>query len=217
MHFNQLQNLLSAARLERYLVATGGDEERAARLYRANLKLAQAFHPILGVFEVVLRNKIDQALEVYFNDPDWIINQKRVLGGRLLTQILEAENRLLGDRIPVTKGKLIASQMLGFWTETFSKPTFKILKGSPIHIFKHPPTALVRADISIRLNQIRQLRNRINHNEPICFKHQQIDCTEAAVVHQALYAVMDWIDPNIRWLLQGLDEVQDVLGVMGKI
>ncbi len=217
MNFNQLQDLLSVARLDRYLVATGGDTERATRLYQVNLKLAQAFHPVLGVFEVVLRNKIDQALEVYFNDPDWIINQKRVLGGRLLTQILEAENRLLADRIPVSKGRLVASQMLGFWTDIFSKPTFKNLKGSPIHIFKNPPPALVRADISTRLNQIRQLRNRINHNEPICFKHHQIDYTEVAAVHQAMYDVMDWIDPDIRRFLQGLDEVQKVLGVMGKI
>lgn len=56
MRFKKLQSLLSPPRLDRYLIATSGDSKRAVRLYKANLQLAQAFHPVLGVFEVGLRN-----------------------------------------------------------------------------------------------------------------------------------------------------------------
>lgn len=45
-------------------------------LYYANLELAQAFHPLLGTFEVILRNQIHYALAAHFNDKEWIINQK---------------------------------------------------------------------------------------------------------------------------------------------
>ena len=44
-------------------------------LYQANLELAQAFHPLLGSFEVILRNQLHYALAAHFNDKEWIINQ----------------------------------------------------------------------------------------------------------------------------------------------
>lgn len=211
MKFNKLQRLLSVPRLDRYMIAAGGDKKRTVRLYRTNLKVAQAFHPVLGVFEVVLRNEIDQALQFYFNDPDWIITKKQILGGRLTSQVIEVEKRLLAEGIAVTRGKVLAGQMLSFWTDMFGKPTFKRLQGSPIHIFRHPPPALVRKDASIRLNLIRQFRNRINHNEPICFKHNAIDFTQAVLVHQTVYEILDWIDPDVRRFLKGLDTVPNVL------
>lgn len=67
---------LSSSRYNRYLVATGNDIERAKKLYHANIRLAQAFHPLLSQFEVVLRNSLNIILSSHFRDPDWIINQK---------------------------------------------------------------------------------------------------------------------------------------------
>lgn len=67
---------LSRPRFHRYLLATGNSNARAKRLYEANIRLAQAFHAVLGQFEVVLRNSLNMALTSQFADPDWIINQK---------------------------------------------------------------------------------------------------------------------------------------------
>ena len=44
-------------------------------LYFANLKIAQAFHPLLSSFEVILRNQLHYALARHFSDGNWIINQ----------------------------------------------------------------------------------------------------------------------------------------------
>ena len=45
-------------------------------LYFANMKIAQAFHPLLSSFEVILRNQLHYALAHHFSDGNWIINQK---------------------------------------------------------------------------------------------------------------------------------------------
>ena len=45
-------------------------------LYFANMKIAQAFHPLLSSFEVILRNQLHYALARHFSDGNWIINQK---------------------------------------------------------------------------------------------------------------------------------------------
>lgn len=44
--------------------------------YFANMKIAQAFHPLLSSFEVILRNQLHYALARHFSDGNWIINQK---------------------------------------------------------------------------------------------------------------------------------------------
>jgi hypothetical protein len=66
----------SRPRYNRYLNAAGNNREKAKRLYNANIRLAQAFHPILSQFEVILRNSLNIILSTHFADPDWIINQK---------------------------------------------------------------------------------------------------------------------------------------------
>ena len=60
----------SRPRYNRYLNATGNNNERAKKLYNANIRLAQAFHPILSQFEVVLRNSLNISLSIYFSDPE---------------------------------------------------------------------------------------------------------------------------------------------------
>ncbi len=50
---------LSRPRYNRYLIATASNNDKAKKLYNANLRLAQSFHPILSQFEVVLRNSLN--------------------------------------------------------------------------------------------------------------------------------------------------------------
>lgn len=50
---------LSRPRYNRYLIATSNSSNNSKKLYNANLRLAQSFHPILSQFEVVLRNSLN--------------------------------------------------------------------------------------------------------------------------------------------------------------
>ena len=61
---------LSESRIDRYLFAMQLDEDLCVSLYKSNIKISRSFHPILGIFEVVLRNEIDKVLVKYFNDSD---------------------------------------------------------------------------------------------------------------------------------------------------
>jgi hypothetical protein len=113
----------SRPRYNRYLNATGNNNERAKKLYNANIRLAQAFHPILSQFEVVLRNSLNIILSSHFADQDWIINQKtgfmrhnslRNSHYFLKSCVQKTETKLARRAIPITSGKIIFDQTFGF-------------------------------------------------------------------------------------------------------
>lgn len=134
----------SRPRYNRYLTATGNSTERAKMLYNANIRLAQAFHPILSQFEVVLRNSLNIILSTHFADQDWIINQKtgfmrdsslRTSHYFLRSCVQKTENKLTRRTIPITSGKIISDQTFGFWLSFFLSHHYSLIGGQPIHIF----------------------------------------------------------------------------------
>ncbi len=216
---------LSSARLNRYLIATGNNNSKALRLYKHNLRVSQSFLPILSVLEVSIRNGIDTILTSYFNDPDWIINQKKgFMSHKSLTYsnpltnkitqnyflkkcVEKSEYKLRRYRLPISAGKIISDQNFGFWTEMFELTFYKILKGRPIQVFKSLPPNTNRIDVLSRLNKIRNFRNRISHNEPICFDSNNIDFSNAIDVHNTIIELFDWIDPDLKVFIEDIDSV----------
>ena len=51
MNYTDYENALSAARLNRYKNACGGNTNKALTLYRNNVKLCQRFYGILSVID----------------------------------------------------------------------------------------------------------------------------------------------------------------------
>ena len=84
MKYPDYERAFSAARLKKYLTACGGDTAKALILYRQNVKLCQKFYGMLNIFEVILRNAINEHYKAYFNDSDWIRSQ--LAPGRMLSQ-----------------------------------------------------------------------------------------------------------------------------------
>ena len=62
MNSQKFETLISSPRFNRYLIAASNKPERAQKLYITSLKVAQAMHPLLGLTEIVLRNKLDSSL-----------------------------------------------------------------------------------------------------------------------------------------------------------
>ena len=52
MKYKKIVRLYSNSRVAKYYRATSGDKNKAVMLYFANMKIAQAFHPLLSSFEV---------------------------------------------------------------------------------------------------------------------------------------------------------------------
>jgi hypothetical protein len=139
---------LSLQRFNRYLLASGGDNQRAKRLYSANIRLAQAFHPLLSQFEVVLRNALNNVLSIHFSDPDWIINQKTgfmsdpsLAHSRyyLRSCVLKTEESLTRRRVPVTAGKIISDQTFGFWLAFLYLTIIRLSTGKQFMLFHTNP------------------------------------------------------------------------------
>ena len=205
---------LSRQRFNRYLLATGNNNIRAKRLYAANIRLAQAFHPILSQFEVVFRNSLNTILATHFADPDWIINQKTGFMRDpslahslyfLRTCVQKTENNLTRRSIPVTPGKIISDQTFGFWLAFFVPHHYALVSGQPLHVFSHKPITENRATIHNKLEAIKNFRNRINHCEPICFNGNNIDCTYATSIRGTLYNLLDWIEPGLAPYFRSID------------
>lgn len=204
----------------------------AAELYLDNLKLAQAFHPLIGILEVALRNALNERLANYLNDPDWIINQRnggfmidpslryRDRSGRwvtndfLIKSVSTAEKSILKNNGMPTSGKIVSELMLGFWTSFFDTTHYKLLQGRPIQIFSSLPPGASRKTVWNLLNDIRGFRNRMNHNEPLCFNGAGFSCAEANKVYQDLFMLLDWLDTDIRNWVTHVDGVQNQIQLM---
>lgn len=218
MKINLRNKYLSKPRYNRYLAATTNDNARAKRLYMANIRLAQAFHPILSQFEVVLRNSLNVICADYFADPDWIINQKNgFMSNALLkksnyflrTSIQNTETKLIRRNIPITSGKIIADQTFGFWLAFFLPHHYTLIAGQSIHIFYHKPSSENRATLYHKLDEIKNFRNRVNHCEPLCFVSHSIDCTYALEIRTKIYSLVEWIDPDLVPFFKSIDNIQN--------
>lgn len=125
----------------------------------------------------------------------------------LKREINKAEKRLLKTGTPITSGKIIAEQTLGFWTSLFEVHHYRLLKGKPIQIFNSLPAGHGRKEVTAELDKVRRFRNRINHNEPICFNGNNIDFTETLEVYKSITNLLIWIDPEILKLISDIDKV----------
>jgi len=217
---------LSVPRYNRYLIATGNSSKKAKRLYNANLRLAQAFHPVLTQFEIVFRNSLNNQLSNHFGTTDWIITQKtdfmsdnslRASNYFLRRQVQQIENNLRRRGVRRTSDKVIAEQMFGFWTALFSRHHYSLLQGQPIRIFPHKPRTESRASIYAKIESIRKFRNRVSHCEPLCFAGNQIDCANAVDVRNAIYDLVSWIEPDLVSFFQDLDNIQSKIQLIDNI
>jgi hypothetical protein len=221
MNYNAFENFVSKPRLERYLACCTYSQEKAMMLYGANLKVSKAFYPILNLFEIFLRNSIDNKLGIYFADSEWIINQKMgfmndaTLGPKfwLKNQVVKAETDL---RAKGVKGKIVAEQSFGFWTCLFEPKHYKLVGGYIIHCFPNKPPTVNRNYLALSLKEIREFRNRIYHNEAICFNEMNIDFKHAKHIQNELYDLLKWMNPELSDFVCQFDNIEkEIEGALG--
>lgn len=185
-------------------------------MYKGNLKLAQAFHPLLSTVEVVVRNAFYDAIEVHFGDPDWIINEKTgfmsspaLARGRyfLRTQVIRTEADLLGRRIPISSPKIVAEQTFKFWTDLVARHHMAVLSNCPMNAFPNIPATKTVTDVYQHLKEIRKFRNRINHCEPIFLYGATISFSLVTQTHQQITDILKWINPDLLKWIKDIDRV----------
>lgn len=229
MKYKKVVRLYSNSRISKYYRATNRNKNKAVMLYYANMKIAQAFHPLLSSFEVILRNQLHYALAHHFSDGNWIINQKtgfmtapsltytnkrtkrKVTNDYLLKEVMKAEKKISDRGIKVTTGRVIAEQTLGFWNSFYETHHYALLAGVPCRIFKKLPSGYGRKEINDIIVQVRELRNRINHNEPICFVNRKCDFSYVKCMYSIISDFLTWIDPEIMPSLREVDKVRKII------
>ena len=228
MNYKKFSRIYSISRVSRYQKAANGSKKKAMAMYYANERLAQAFQPLVSTFEVVLRNQLHYALAHYFNDVQWLVNQKSgFMSDPSLTHIVKktgkvkvndflkseverSERTLIGKKRNVTAGRVIAELNFGFWNSLYETHHYALLKGVPCTIFKTLPAGVGRKEVNQMVKQIRDLRNRIGHNEPLCFNEKVYDMTYAQEMYVMVRDFLNWIDPQIVTSLckEKLDHVE---------
>lgn len=173
-----IKDALSHARISTYESAVGwaglGDP-RAAALYAWNAQVSSALLAPLHICEVVVRNAVSDALEAVYG-PRWPWNNTFVLSLPNPPRSSGAYNARLdiqsvASRQPST-GKVIPELKFVFWQEMFTRRHDVRLWN--LHLRRVFPNqdatksiVEIRRNIYSDLEQIRRLRNRIAHHEPI--------------------------------------------------
>jgi len=209
MNYDKLNYYLSNSRFGRFVGASGGNEQLGWQAYALNLRVSRTFYPRLHLFEVFLRNAIHRKLATHFSDPDWILNEVRdfmadpSLGASKYFLRTETERAIQRTRKSgSTTGKVIAELNFGYWTALFLPHHYQLLKGCILGCFPCKPTHINRRDISVRLDAVRDFRNRVYHNEPICFVHHVLDYKPAQEIETLIEQLCDWMDPDLKGVIR---------------
>jgi hypothetical protein len=220
MRYTDFEEIMSPARMNRYLVACANDSKKAMTLYRRNLTLSQELFTVISCFEVALRNAIDRHYLINLGN-DWLRNAGWV-GGifdnaacRTSAGTIKYEVAKLGGQY--SHGKLIATMDFGFWRYLFSPHQYRAGGQSLLRVFPSRPTSTPlmqynAAYIFNELARINRLRNRIAHHEPICFLPARSvkDTTFARQHYALLLQLFHWMSIDESALLYGLDHISTI-------
>ena len=202
-------NIFSDARMMRYRKNDSETEQDILNRYLWNIQLSESFYPALSIFEVVLRNRVDEAISSHFGegwlDENWEYwSHKSPYESR---RIREVKLKIKGK---CTRNHLIAELNLGFWIGLFRRQYKPIIWNKPT-LFE---TAFPRFDVKQmdrvtvvfeKLEKIRILRNRISHHEPIFDIGGGLD-----TAYQDLEKTIFWLSPKAQEIVKGISRFNAV-------
>ncbi len=200
MEYNKafFEKVFSSKRMERYFNLYPEDENRAILHYRCNLELAEAFYTSLSVFEVTLRNALSRELQTMTGRDDWYAVFANTPGlSKLNHYVTQANKQIAGRHETITPSKVIAELTLGFWVSLLNSEYERLLWKDLRRAFPFMPKKdRQRKNVSAPLNTFRTFRNRVFHNESICWNLDRVK-----EIHEEMLVVMGWMNKDVpEWL-----------------
>jgi hypothetical protein len=194
-----IETSFSPARFSGY-VRICGDRQKALRLYRWNTSLSQSLYWPMQTLEVVVRNSLSAILIERYG-PDWHYSAK------LRGQLDEEERTKLSSAVvrqqwsrkvnPVPLDPVVADISFGFWTALLTA-RYDVPIGWATRLsraFPHLPANTQRQAVSRPMDDVRSLRNRIAHHEPIYKMKLEIHYRE-------MMNLIGGICPTSKWLIE---------------
>ena len=163
---DELAQCLTRKRLSPYLEEAREEWRTAFGLYERNLLWSARLWIVMHLFEVTLRNRVDQTLSGCFGR-DWLMPERELLRPREVEKVWEARETLERYKGKATRDGIIAELNFGFWVFLFSrkyddrerafwrKALYRLFPGQS------------RRNVHDTLEEIRKLRNRVAHHERI--------------------------------------------------
>jgi hypothetical protein len=206
---------LSPQRIATYTNAcsprAGEDQTVAAlRLYRWNVEVSAALMVPIHLCEVAIRNAASDALTaVYGPRWPWSRSLAQALPAASARRYSATRDLAATARAHPTTGKVIPELKFVFWEKLFTSRHDQRLWRQHLHtVLPNLDTtktiATLRNDIRADLGQIRELRNRIAHHEPI-FRRQLADDLDA------LRRLVGYRSTEMRTWLDEVEEVTELI------
>lgn len=198
---HHLPDVISGPRFGTYLRARGNDRAAALMLYRWNLEVSAAFMGSLHLCEIAMRNGIADAIEAAHGSRwPWTEGFIRSVPSAVEGYNAQRDLRNCAERHR-TAGKVIAGLKFVFWEKMLtSRFQRSIWQHHFSTFFPGYDGALgingARAACRDNLEDIRLLRNRIAHHEPIFARNLQDD-------FDRIERLVRWRNPTAAdWLIK---------------
>lgn len=214
-----LRFALSEERRGAYQETGDPDDLHGVARYLWNAALASAMYPALHAVEVTFRNHIyatsctivdESALN--FNDvPCWLDAEPSLLYVNEEQAVTEAKELLRKGGKRMTPGRLLSKLGFGFWCSLCRSPYEQgrkdgpglwpglITKGFPFL----PRDQKSRPKILHRFDEIREIRNRVSHHEPIW------DCNIVRI-HDRVVSAIGWMNQGVADAVRNVAMVESI-------
>lgn len=222
MKFSEFEHIVSEERLQRYVMACGGNKARAIALYHCNISISLEMFAVVGAFEVALRNSIDRIMRSHFGN-DWL--RDAILPGGMFdisacrdhAKLISSAYEKLKRQGRYTHTHLLSKMEFGIWKYMFSTPQFRASKRVLLQVFPNKPKSTRNAQynntyIFNELDRVNSLRNRIAHHEPICFPTGYATVTVSYIqyIYNKILTLFEWLGIDSRSYLFGIDHVNSI-------
>ena len=197
------EKVFSTQRMARYFDRYPSDPSRAILHYQCNILLSESMYTSLSILEVSLRNALSRELREMTGREDWYAvfastPELRKLSPYITTAIQHISNR----REDATPSKIIAELTLGFWVSLLNSEYESVLWKHLRKAFPYMPKRIrQRRNVSAPLNRFRNFRNRVFHNEAICW-----NITHVRKIHDELIQMLGWINKDIPGWMTPIDK-----------
>lgn len=162
-----LLSSLSPERLSLYIKSAQGDEEQALRLYLWNLQLCESLYGPLQTLEVTMRNSMNRELIVKYG-PDWFDPLKPPSFQDTQYERIDKAKESFDKSRTIANSDIVSNIAFGFWTDILHHRVYDELWNTCLHkAFPHRAKGTRRSTIGPVVNELKTLRNRIAHHEPI--------------------------------------------------
>lgn len=211
---NSFERSVSRPRLRRYL-RDYPDTLDAIAVYLWNLSLCSALYPSLQCLEVTYRNALDAALKSYWGTDRWFDDQALLLSNEW-DKVQDVKSLLVRQGKSIDPGRVIAELSFGFWVALYSKPyAARVVHPTLRSVFSNAPKHLRKQQvIGDRLQEVRKLRNRIFHHEPIWHWTQARsglpDRAALMTQYEDILLLTGWIETGQSKIVHTIDRFRQV-------